>query len=418
MTKTAVILFAGCAAVIVLLCACSGQRAQTGPESSNQVRDAGTNILTVGVTPTRRRSLARSLTLSSELVPFQEIDVYAKESGFVKQLFVDYGTRVRAGQVMAVLEIPELEAQIQQDQAAISAQQDEINRAAHDVERIKAQHDVAHLQYTRLAGVAKGQPGLVAQQEVDDAQGKDLAAESQMEAAQGSLDAARGQSAVFQAKLVHDQAIFSYSKIPAPFNGVITQRYANLGALMQGGTNSSTQAMPLVRLSQDDLFRLVIPVPESYAPHIRIGEPVNVRVPSLNRTFPGKVIRTSVDVQRDTRTMHTEVDVANPNRVLIPGLYAEATLTVATDGEALTVPLSAVDRNGDAATVDVVLPDNRIEVKPVKIGVQDTSDIEILSGLKDGENVVISDRSGVKAGQEVQPKVIAPPEYSDRERHP
>ncbi len=418
MSKTIVILLACGAVGLALLSGCSGQRAKAQQDSSKEGPEASANLPTAGVTPVRRRALSQSLIVSSELVPFQEIDVYAKESGFIKQLFVDYGTRVRAGQLMAVLEIPELEAQLQQDQAAIASQQDEIKMASHQVERIKAQYDVAHLQYTRLNAVAKGQPGLVAQQEVDDAQGKDLAAESQMEAAQGSLDAAKGQLAVFRAKLVHDQAIFSYSRIPAPFNGVITQRYANLGALMQGGTNSSTQAMPLVKLSEDDLFRLVIPVPESYAPHIRIGQAVSVRVPSLDRTFPGKVTRFSVDVQRDTRTMHTEVDVANPARVLIPGLYAEATLTVATTGETLAVPLAAVDRNGDAATVDVVNPSNRIEVRQVKLGVQDTTGVEIRSGLREGENVVISDRSGLKAGQEVRPKSIESPQYSDQEPRP
>ena len=107
--------------------------------------------------------------------------------------------------------------------------------------------------------------------------------------------------------------LFDYARITAPFAGVVTQRYANLGTLMQAGTSSSTQAMPLVRLSQDDLFRLVIPVPESYVRYIHIGDPVDVRIPALNKTFPGKVARFSVDVKADTRTMHTEVDVPNPN---------------------------------------------------------------------------------------------------------
>ena len=98
-------------------------------------------------------------------------------------------------------------------------------------------------------------------------------------------------------------------EITAPFAGVVTERYANLGALVQAGTASSTQAMPVVKLSEDDLFRLVIPVPESYVRYIRVGDPVEVRVPSLNQTFPGKVARFSVDVKESTRTMHTEVDV-------------------------------------------------------------------------------------------------------------
>jgi len=265
-------------------------------------------IPSVAVTKVTRRPMARYLTISSELVPFQEIDVYAKESGFVSKLYVDYGTHVKKGQLMAVLEIPELQAQLQEDQGAIKNASDQVTDAEHELERIQAQRNVFHLQYDRLNGVAKSKPGLVAQQEVDDAQGKDLAAEAQVEGAKSSLQAAQSQMAIAQSKLVRDQALYDYSKITAPFAGVVTQRYANFGTLMQGGTNSP-QALPLVKLSEEDLFRLVIPVPESYVRYIKIGDRVKVRVPALGRDFPGKVARFSVDVSDATRTMHTEVDV-------------------------------------------------------------------------------------------------------------
>src|SRR6202021_49004 len=126
-----------------------------------------------------------------------------------------------------------------------------------------------------------------------------------------------------------DQVLFDYSKITAPFDGVVTQRYANKGTLLQAGTNSSTQAMPLVKLSEDDLFRLVIPVPESDVRFIHLGDSVSVIVPSLNNpTFPGTVARFSEDVSEATRTMHTEVDVPNPQRILMPGMYAQATIAL------------------------------------------------------------------------------------------
>src|ERR1022692_592051 len=136
-------------------------------------RNESAPAVTVGVTKVTRKSLQRQLTLSSELVPFQEIDVYAKESGFVKKLYVDYGSRVQAGQLMATLEIPELEAQLQEDQAAIKNSSDQVDRANHQLQRYQAQSKVLHLEYTRMDGVFQSQPGLIAQQEVDDAQGKD-----------------------------------------------------------------------------------------------------------------------------------------------------------------------------------------------------------------------------------------------------
>jgi RND family efflux transporter MFP subunit len=386
--------------------------------SCQRVADGKANASTapsvsVGVTRATRESLVKTLTLSSELVPFQEIDVYAKESGYVQKLLVDYGTRVKQGQLMAVLEIPELVDQLQQDQAAVKNAQHEVDRAQHDLNRFEAQYKVAHLEGDRLTTVAEQRPGLVAQQEVDDAQGKDLAAQSQVEAGKAGLEAAKSQLSVMQAKLAHDQTLYDYSRITAPFAGVVTQRYANLGTLMQAGTSSSTQALPLVRLSQDDLFRLVIPVPESSVRYIGVGDSVAVHVPALNRTFRGKVARFSVDVKEETRTMHTEVDVPNPDRVLIPGVYAEATLTLEKRDNALAVPLQAVSHEEDKTTVYVVTEGGEVKDRPVALGLETASQAEVVSGLVEGESVIVSDRSGLKPGQHVRPQIVEMLQYRE-----
>lgn len=389
-----------------------GSTACSSEQSRKVEADAG-NAVTVGVTPVVRRSLSRHLTLSSELVPFQEIDVYAKESGYVKQLLVDYGTHVKTGQVMATLEIPELQAQLQEDQAEIKNSGDVVTRAQHELKRYEAQYQALHLEYTRLNGVFQSQPGIVAQQEVDDAQGKDLAAASQVDAGKAALSAAESGLSVSKARLLHDQTLYDYSKITAPFAGVVTQRYANLGTLVQAGTNSSTQAMPIVKLSQDDLFRLVIPVPESYVQYIKIGEPVDVRVPSLNRTFPGKVARFSVDVTQSTRTMHTEVDVRNPDHLLVPGIYAETNLVLQQKNDVSAVPLQAVNHEGDKNTVYIVDSGGKIEDRPVTLGLETANEAEVLSGLSPGEQVVVSDRSGLKPGQLVRSKVVQLEQYQE-----
>ena len=387
--------------------------ALSGCSESGEKRVQAGAPITVGVTKVVKKSLGRQITLSSELVPFQEIDVYAKESGYVKKLLVDYGTHVKAGQVMAILEIPELEAQLQEDQAEIRNANNQVSRAQHELTRYQAQYNALHLQYTRLNGVFQSQPGIVAQQEVDDAQGKDLAASSQVDAGQAALEAAQSELSVAKAKLGHDQSLFDYSKITAPFAGIVTQRYANLGTLVQAGTNSSTQAIPIVKLSQDDLFRLVIPVPESYVRYIRVGDPVNVRVPSLNRTLPGKVARSSVDVSEDTRTMHTEVDVPNPDHLLVPGLYAEAGLTLEHREDIPSVPLQAVNHEGDRTTVLIVNSNNEIEVRTVTLGLQTATDAEVVAGLREGEQVVVSDRSGLREGQKVAPQPVEIMQYHE-----
>ena len=396
------ILLASLVALVVEFVACSG--------SGSRVQ---ASTITVGVTKVVRKSLGRQITLSSELVPFQEIDVYAKESGYVKKLLVDYGTRVKAGQVMAILEIPELEAQLQEDQAEIRNAINQVSRAQHELYRYQAQYKALHLQYTRLNEVSESQPGIVAQQEVDDAQGKDVAASSQVDAGQAAFEASQSQLSVTKAKLVHDQSLFDYSRITAPFSGIVTERYANLGTLVQAGTGSSTQAIPIVRLSQDDLFRLVIPVPESYVRYIRVGDHVDVRVPSLNRTFPGKVARFSVDVKEETRTMHTEVDVSNNDRVLMPGLYADADLTLEHKEDIPSVPLQAVNHEGDKTTVFVVNANSEIEDRPVSLGIQTASDAEVVAGLSEGELVVVSDRSALKPGEKVHPQVVPIMQYHE-----
>ncbi len=364
----------------------------------------------VAVAKVGRKPMSRNLTISSELVPFQEIDIFAKESGYVSKLYVDYGSRVKKGQLMAVLEIPEMQAQLQEDQAAIKSASEQVTNAEHQLSRVQAQAKVLQLQYERLNGVAKSKPGLVAQQEVDDAQGKDLAAQAQVEGSKSSLDVAQSQMAVAQSKMAHDQALYDYSRITAPFAGVITQRNANIGTLMQAGTSSST-AVPLVRLSQEDVFRLVIPVPESYVRYIKMGDPVNVRVPTLGRDFPGKVARFSEDVGGATRTMHTEVDVPNPKGVLIPGVYAEATLVIDRKGDALVVPLQAVNQAGDRSSVLVVDSSNKIESRQITLGIQTENEAEVLSGLNEGDQVVIGDRSGLRTGETVRPKLTQAAAY-------
>lgn len=384
---------------------------QAGAGNAAAGGDASVGVIAVG-----RKSLVRTMTISSELVPFQEIEVFAKEAGYVKELNVDYGTRVQANQTLATLEIPELQLQLKQDDAAVQNAKDQISHAENELKRVEAQHKVMQLQFDRLNGVAKSKPGLVAQQEVDDSEGKALSSAAQVESAKSNLQAAQSLLTGAQAKREHDQVLFDYTKITAPFSGIITQRYANLGTLLQAGTNSSTQAMPLARLSEDDKFRLVIPVPETYVQYIHVGDPVSVMVPSLNRAFPGTVARFSVDVTQDTRTMHTEVDVLNPNRLLLPGLYAQATITLERRDNSIAVPLQAVDQNANGAAVDVVDASNKVVRRTVVPGIQTATDMEIVSGLAEGEKVVMSDRSSLKAGQTVVPQETAPMQYKEEKK--
>ncbi len=397
---------AGCAAIsVAVLTGCSGAKVDA---SGGQLPPAA---VSVGVATVEQRPIARQITVSSELVPFQEIDVYAKESGYINQLLVDYGTRVKKGQTIAVLEIPELKIQIAQDQAAIKNQEELVQQAQHQVDRANALVKPYKLQYDRIKSVSESKPGLVAQQEVDDWQGKYEGAAAQLEAAKSALLSAQSVLAAAQAKQERDKVLFDYSNITAPFSGVVTQRYANYGTLVQAGTSSSSNVLPICKLSEDDKFRLVIPVPESYVKFIHVGDTVDVHVPSLDKHFPGKVMRFSADVAQDTRTMHTEVDVLNPGGVLIPGMYADAVLTLQHKSDALSVPVQALNHDATGDSVYLVTPDNKIEIRRIELGLQSPSWAEVTSGLKTGDKVVVSDRSGLKAGTPVQPHNVETTDY-------
>jgi RND family efflux transporter MFP subunit len=185
--------------------------------------------------------------------------------------------------------------------------------------------------------------------------------------------------------------------------------------MIQAGTASQTQAMPVVKLSENSLLRLILPVPESAVPAVHIGQQVEVRVPTLNRSFPGRVARFDEKVSVATRTMDTEVDVPNPSLVLIPGMYAEVNLTLNRRNKVLALPVMAVDMDnsdsqpGTAQTgqVMIVTPNNRVEKRKVILGIESSNNVEISSGLNEGDSVVLTGRSTLQPGQEVRPKVTA-----------
>ncbi|MGH9646506.1 MAG: efflux RND transporter periplasmic adaptor subunit [Bryobacteraceae bacterium] len=364
---------------------------------------------TVAVAKATIEDLSRGLVLTAEFKPYQEVDIMAKVAGYVKQINVDVGDRVKEGQVLAILEIPEMADDRARAQAAIDRSQAEVARAQDQIRQAQSAYDIAHLTYTRLSDVSKQKPGLIAQQEIDDAHGKDLVADAQVSGAKSNLTAAEEQVKVNQAELQRIKTLFDYTSVTAPFAGVVTQRYADKGSMIQAGTSSSSQAMPLVRLSENSLLRLILPVPESAVPTVHLGQQVDVRVPSLNRSFPGKVERFSDKLSLATRTMDTEVDVTNPNLVIIPGMYAEVDLNLDNRHGVVVVPVPAVDVGNDESSgqVAVVTPENRIELRKVQIGLQTSTKVEIRSGLKEGDLVVVGSRSGLQSGQEAKPKITA-----------
>jgi RND family efflux transporter MFP subunit len=363
---------------------------------------------TVAVARVQRGSIAHTLDIASEFRPFQEVDLHAKEAGYVKEIYVDVGSHVHSGQLLAVLEIPELQDEINRANAEVSRAQDEITRAQADERRAESAYQVAHLSYTRLVEVVKDRPDLVAQQDVDDAAGKDRQTEAQVDTAKAALSSARQQLNVARAGLQKTQTLFSYAEIRAPFDGVVTKRYADKGTMLAAGTSSEKQAIPLVQLSQNGKLRLTIPVPESAVSLIHMGSPATIHIPELKRDISGKVTRFADVVNSETRTMDTEIDVPNPKFELVPGMYANVSLVLEEQPNALTVPVQAIVREGDIASAFVVNSAGQIEDRQVKVGLESATRFQILSGLQENELVIVGSRSQLHAGDKVQTKAVEP----------
>ena len=379
---------------------------RVSPKSAKAESTEGPPLRPVAVALVQRRPIVNSLTLSGAFRPYQEVDVHAKVAGYIRQIFVDVGDKVKQGQVLAVLEVPELRAQILGAQATIQRSQDSIRRAQSEVERAESTHAAAHFAYTRLKQASEARAGLIAEQELDDALAKDKETEAQVDSAKASLAEAQSQLSISDASGKQLAAMEAYTQITAPFDGVITKRYADTGSLIQAGTASNTQAMPVVRLAEWSKLRLVVPVPESVVSQIHLGSTVQVRVAALNRTFNGQVARFADALDQETRTMQTEIDVQNRDGSLVDGMYAEITLTLNEKAGALTVPTQTVQREGSRASVLLVDRDNRIEERQVKLGQEGNDLVEILSGLLEQDRVVIGNRSEFRPGEKVQPKLV------------
>jgi RND family efflux transporter MFP subunit len=378
-------------------------------EGHKAAADDAANAPAAAVVKVTRGNIADSLEIASEFQPFQEVDVYAKVSGYIQKLYVDFGTHVKQGQLLAVLEIPELQQQLQQDEASVRRSDQELTRAREDLNRAQSAYTVAHLTYTRLADVQKSRPELVAQQEIDVAKGKDLEADADVSAQKAALAGAEQALLAAKAALGKDQAMFDYARMTAPFDGVITQIYAYTGALLPAGTSSNKGDSALCRLSENSLLRLVIPVPERAVHDIHTGETVVVNVSGLNKTFEGKIIHSADQIDTATRTMHTEVDVSNPRYELVPGMYASVKIPLHSAANVLMVPVQSVVTGGEGkGTVLVVDKGNRIEKRAVTLGMQSAANDEIVSGLQENETVIFGSQGQYQAGQIVSPKLVEP----------
>jgi RND family efflux transporter MFP subunit len=349
----------------------------------------------------RPATLANDLALSAEFRPYQEVDVMAKIAGYVKNIRVDIGDHVQQGEVLATLEVPEIQDEMAKAKSGVATAEANIVTAQAAVAHAEAASNIAHLSFERIRDVAAKDKGLVPRQDVDVAQSRDLEGAAQLASAHSALNAAREMKTGAESEYSRAEAMSQYATIRAPFAGVVTKRYANTGSMIQAGISSQSQAMPVVRIAQNDPLRVILPVPVSAVADIKDGQSVEVNVASSGRTIEAKVTRYSDSVQMATRTMDTEVDVPNRDGKLVPGMYAEVHLHLAARPDVLSVPLDAVDGLGTSVQQAYLIRSGELHLVKITTGLQTATRVEVLSGLQNGDQVVVGRHSGLADGEKV-----------------
>ncbi len=390
----------------------------------------------VAVTHVTRANLSREIVFDAEFRPFQDIDQHAHVAGFVQQMNADVGDRVTNGQLIAAIEIPEFKEELERAQAIKHRTEEDVKRAEEDARRAEldiaradaglkradAAYAEAHQTYDRFLAVSKTQPGLVAQQELDVAQSRERTAAAAVDearavqasaragfsAAKATILAVRDGVLVATADIHRLEAKQTYTRITAPFAGMVTKRFSDVGDLVRGGLSPSAPAVPIVRLVSVDKLRLVFPVSASHVARVKPGATVEITVPNLGRKLTGTVSRIAGEVDAATRSMEAQVDVPNPDRELIPGMYANVALVLDRREKVLTVPQTALSR-GNPRTVGRVNAAGAFEERAVKLGLETANLAEVLAGLAENDLVIIGGRGQLKPGQKVETKLVELP---------
>lgn len=371
---------------LCLVCASCGDNGVSTTSAATQT------LPEVEVTAVKSQKLNTMERLPAELVPYESVEVYAKETGFVKSISVDRGSTVKAGQVIARLEAPELVAQKAQADAAY--QSAEAQLAAGEVKLAADQATYQHM------SAASKTPGVVAANDLDIAGKTVQSDEANVNALKKTADAA-------QESLRAVTQLESYLNITAPFDGQVTTRYVHPGALVGPGAGPAAKT-PILEIETTTRHRLVVPVPENDVAGVPEGTMVSFTVPAFpGRTFRSPIARISHHVDMKTRTMPVELDVRDPRAELVPGTFCEVDWPIRRTYATLFVPPSAVASNLERTFV-LRIRDSRVEWVDVTTGVTAGNLIEVFGDLHQGDEVVAHGTDQLRAGMEVSPHTVEP----------
>jgi RND family efflux transporter MFP subunit len=392
------ILMLACGAVVVLVAAflagflpMQQREAALRAEADSQRKQAPR----VEVIRVSRGSGQATLMLPGTMQAITEAPILARADGYLKRRLADLGDRVRAGQVLAEIDAPELDQQIQQADAAVEQAQAAVEQAQANLLQGKANRDLARITAERLQTLTER--GITPQQDRDQAQAQLAAQDATVQATEKAIVAQRSNLAAARANAARLRSVDGYRKVTAPFDGVITQRNVDVGALVSTGNTL------LYRIAQTATLRTYVNVPQSSVSAVHVGQTASLRLADFpGRTFTGRVARMARALDPSSRTMLVEVDVPNADGSLLAGSFADVELVGSRANPPIVVPASALVFRADGAQLAVVRPDNTVHLQKVNVGRDYGDRLEILSGVDEGTTIVAvagdTAREGAKIG--------------------
>lgn len=381
------------AATLVAL-SCSDSPGQ-GDTSANQ--PSGTEPLDVEVVSPEREDIVRTISLPASVEADQEATLYGKVSGYLESIAVDIGDRVSRDQLLAKIDVPEIRDQLLEAEAGLAATRADRGRAEAELASAVAQAKLQALTYKRLQAVRTAEPGVLAQQAVDEAMAESEVAAAGVDEVESRILEIDSRIKQLEATTQRLETMLGFAEIRAPFDGVVTERFVDPGALLQAAI-SSDSVQSIITVAKVDKVRLAIDVPESEAPHVRTNTSATVTIDAMpGEQFQGSVSRYSRSLNPATRTMRAEIDLPNTEGLLLPGMFGRATLTLEIRAGAVTVPAEALHVEGDRSFVYQAVGGRarRVDVETLP---GDGIDIEVIGGLDGSELIIVAAREPLADG--------------------
>ncbi len=358
----------------------------------------------VNVAPVRRSPSSSALELPGDLQAYLESPIFARADGYMTKRLVDYGDRVRAGQLLAEIEMPELDQQLAQARASVAQSHAALQQFQAAFVRANANLRLAQVTLARWKRLTE--KGVVSKQDGDEKQADFDVRQAEVAAAQANIAAGIKAGEASEAGLRRLEELKSFSKVTAPFDGIVTSRNMDIGTLVNAGNGGPNRE--IFRIAQIQRMRIFVNVPQTYAPLIRIGQQAELRVQELpGQVFPASVARTTSAVDANSRTMLAILETPNPKGVLLPGMYAQVKFSFPGSKTALLVPGDALLLGREGPRVAVTGPDRVVHMRSIHIVHDYGADLEVDTGVAERDLVIVNPNDRVRENVRVEPRGLA-----------